>query len=214
MDDDRQRFFNYTVGKWAAILPPEMEDCALLLFDISMHVNPDYSLWSDEILPDHLHEAIQRLILQYLVDHKNEPIYLDPEQTRSIKAPKTTGTTWQSTQTRAGLQEAQSRNKGRIPKRTATQTTAVAGSDHCAQPENLGSKGEVKQRGSVSGPSARPKARTAAAEPTVGPVAGPSTRAKTRAAPAVPDVPNIEPAATGPLTRKSKRLQALRSGAR
>ncbi|PIL29005.1 hypothetical protein GSI_09052 [Ganoderma sinense ZZ0214-1] len=83
--DVRQSIIGQTDDAWEALLLGDMKDIGALLFKISEHVNPEYALWGDGLHPDHLHEAVQRLILQYLVDHK-EPIELDPEYTRPITA--------------------------------------------------------------------------------------------------------------------------------
>ncbi|PIL29004.1 hypothetical protein GSI_09051 [Ganoderma sinense ZZ0214-1] len=83
--DKRQSIIGQSDDAWEALLLGDMKDIGALLFNISEHVNPEYALWGDGLQPDHLHEAVQRLILQYLVDHK-EPIELDPEYTRPITA--------------------------------------------------------------------------------------------------------------------------------
>ncbi|PIL28996.1 hypothetical protein GSI_09043 [Ganoderma sinense ZZ0214-1] len=83
--DTRQAIIIKPYPSWEALFLGDMKDIGALLFKISEHVNPEYALWGDGLHPDHLHEAVQRLILQYLVDHK-EPIELDPEYTRPITA--------------------------------------------------------------------------------------------------------------------------------
>ncbi|KAI8989121.1 hypothetical protein BD414DRAFT_415419 [Trametes punicea] len=65
--------------------PPVMAPVARLLFDISRHVLPSYALMEKPpIHDDHLHEAMQRLILQYLVDNRDNPIPLEPATLRKI----------------------------------------------------------------------------------------------------------------------------------
>ncbi|KAJ8468962.1 hypothetical protein ONZ51_g9302 [Trametes cubensis] len=64
--------------------PSVMKPVALLLVDIIFHVLPPYPLMDE--LPthhDHLHGAIQRLILQYLVNNRDNPIVLEPRKLRA-----------------------------------------------------------------------------------------------------------------------------------
>ena len=66
-------------------LPPCMVPIGELLLRIIDHVLPSYPLM--DILPphdDHLHEAMERLILQYLVDNRDTPIPLKPHQLRPV----------------------------------------------------------------------------------------------------------------------------------
>ncbi|KAI0649933.1 hypothetical protein C8Q79DRAFT_923381 [Trametes meyenii] len=59
--------------------PPVMADVAGLLFEIISHVEPAYALMSPTPPhEDHPHEAMRRLILQYLVDDRDNPILLTP----------------------------------------------------------------------------------------------------------------------------------------
>ncbi|KAH9903400.1 hypothetical protein C8Q73DRAFT_751310 [Cubamyces lactineus] len=65
--------------------PPPMEPVAKLLLEIIPHVLPPYPLMVK--LPpqdDHLHEAIQRLILRFLVKHRDKPIILIPNKLRKL----------------------------------------------------------------------------------------------------------------------------------
>lgn len=43
---------------WVRLFCPEMHDVAVMLSDISKHVRSEYALWSGDLHPDHLHEAI------------------------------------------------------------------------------------------------------------------------------------------------------------
>ncbi|KAH9903433.1 hypothetical protein C8Q73DRAFT_832215 [Cubamyces lactineus] len=68
-----------------AALPPCMAPVGELLLRIIYHILPSYPLM--DVLPphdDHLHEAIERLILQYLVDNRDTPIPLIPHQLRPV----------------------------------------------------------------------------------------------------------------------------------
>ncbi|KAI0672352.1 hypothetical protein C8Q78DRAFT_971500 [Trametes maxima] len=67
--------------------PPEMENVGRLMFSIAQHVRVSYAAMV-ELPPyeDHLHEAVQRLILDYLVAHRNEPIELTPDNLRYTQA--------------------------------------------------------------------------------------------------------------------------------
>ncbi len=94
--DPREMVIRKTRDAWRGLFPDEMKDVGTLLWKISRHVVPEYALWDDGLQPDHLHEAVQRLILQYLVDHKTT-IELEPDYLRPITAAKQ-GTKQQSSQ--------------------------------------------------------------------------------------------------------------------
>lgn len=79
-------FFWFDLEAWKSIFLPEMEDIGELLETMSMHVSPEYAQWKGELEPDHLHEAMQRLILQYLADHRDRPIPVDPFDLRPTGA--------------------------------------------------------------------------------------------------------------------------------
>ncbi|KAI0643780.1 hypothetical protein C8Q79DRAFT_153997 [Trametes meyenii] len=67
--------------------PPEMEDVGRLMFSIAQHVRVSYAAMVERPpRDDHLHEAVQRLILDYLVVHRNEPIRLTPDSLRYTQA--------------------------------------------------------------------------------------------------------------------------------
>ncbi|KAI0657464.1 hypothetical protein C8Q70DRAFT_919277 [Cubamyces menziesii] len=69
-------------------LPPCMVPIGELLLRIIDHVLPSYPLM--DVLPphdDHLHEAMERLILQYLVDNRDTPIPLIPHKLRPVCCP-------------------------------------------------------------------------------------------------------------------------------
>ncbi|KAI0657455.1 hypothetical protein C8Q70DRAFT_267786 [Cubamyces menziesii] len=68
--------------------PPVMEPVADLLLRIVPHVLPPYPSM-DQLPPydDHFHEAMQRLILEYLVDNRREPIPLEPQVLRKANYP-------------------------------------------------------------------------------------------------------------------------------
>ena len=70
-----------------------MEDVATLMHDISSHVCSEYAVWdwtAGAYIEDHLHEALQRLIFQYLWDHRNADIPLDPGYLRPTNPPPAT----------------------------------------------------------------------------------------------------------------------------
>ncbi|KAI0634249.1 hypothetical protein C8Q77DRAFT_1110726 [Trametes polyzona] len=66
---------------------PEIRDVATTLHKVALQVIPSYAMMPS--LPpyeDHLHEAMQRLILDYLVAHRNHDIPLQPEMLRNTGA--------------------------------------------------------------------------------------------------------------------------------
>ncbi|KAI0672314.1 hypothetical protein C8Q78DRAFT_741699 [Trametes maxima] len=84
--DGRAPLLHQKRRKFKQAFLPIMEDVAVLLHKIALHVEPTYAVMSP--LPpyeDHLHEAMQRLILQYLVDHQDNPIPLTPGLLRAFE---------------------------------------------------------------------------------------------------------------------------------
>ncbi|KAI0325522.1 hypothetical protein GY45DRAFT_1330204 [Cubamyces sp. BRFM 1775] len=68
--------------------PPVMEPVADLVIRMIPHVLPPYPLM-DQLPPhdDHLHEAMERLILEYLVNNRHDPIPLRPHTLRKLNFP-------------------------------------------------------------------------------------------------------------------------------
>ncbi|KAH9903439.1 hypothetical protein C8Q73DRAFT_786017 [Cubamyces lactineus] len=84
-DDVRQPILGYRKDKFIGAFLPVMQDVASMLQLIAEQVSPTYALMDPPPpFDDHLHEAIQRLILQYLVDHQDTPIPLTPGVLRSV----------------------------------------------------------------------------------------------------------------------------------
>ncbi|TBU25404.1 hypothetical protein BD311DRAFT_790439 [Dichomitus squalens] len=81
-EETRGVIINARKSKWLRLFCRDMQDVAVLMWRISQHVRSEYALWEGRLKRDHLHEAVQRLILQYLVDHRDNPIELDPEHLR------------------------------------------------------------------------------------------------------------------------------------
>ncbi|KAM5545933.1 hypothetical protein V8D89_000059 [Ganoderma adspersum] len=85
--DKRDVIFGLIRSRWREMFAPfpAMRDVADLLFNVSRQVRSEYALWEwvHEPEPDHLHEAVQRLIFQYLVDHPDD-IALDPARRRPV----------------------------------------------------------------------------------------------------------------------------------
>ncbi|KAI0772817.1 hypothetical protein BD413DRAFT_678229 [Trametes elegans] len=77
--DSPDFLFTQYLDAFVAPFPPVMRDVAILLYHLSHQVGPSYALMSPPPpLDDHLHEAMQRLILDYLVEHEHDPIPLTP----------------------------------------------------------------------------------------------------------------------------------------
>ncbi|KAI0765119.1 hypothetical protein C8Q74DRAFT_1286327 [Fomes fomentarius] len=73
---------------YLATFLPCMRDVAYLLYKLSRQVAPSYPLMpTPPPRPDHLHEAMQRVILDYLVEHRDKDIPLDPARLRSTNGP-------------------------------------------------------------------------------------------------------------------------------
>ncbi|KAI1791249.1 hypothetical protein LXA43DRAFT_1061457 [Ganoderma leucocontextum] len=92
--DPRQPLMDKSSEEWRAYFLDGMKDVGDLLEQISQQVNPEYALWGDRRQPDHLHEAMQRLIFQYIIDH--EDVSLDPNNLRPIPAVRIATATWPS----------------------------------------------------------------------------------------------------------------------
>ena len=103
IEDARNRILNYPLSFWRELLPNEMRDVATLMYDVSRHIRSEYALWDwDDGKYDeaHLHEAFQRLILQYLANHPDDTknVTLDPHNLRPNEIPSET------TEARLGLE--------------------------------------------------------------------------------------------------------------
>ncbi|CDO78255.1 hypothetical protein BN946_scf184827.g1 [Trametes cinnabarina] len=69
----------------ATSLLPAMEPVVQLLNDLALQVYPSYALLTPPPpYDDHLHEAMQRLILDYLIKHRDNPIPLVPGKLRPV----------------------------------------------------------------------------------------------------------------------------------
>ncbi len=80
--DDRHMVLWRNRCSWKRLFADGMQDVAILMHDLVQQVACEYALYTGDLKIDHLHEAMQRLILQYLVDHQDQPIPLDPEALR------------------------------------------------------------------------------------------------------------------------------------
>ncbi|KAJ8482077.1 hypothetical protein ONZ51_g5596 [Trametes cubensis] len=86
--DTRVKLFGAEMDDFASAFLPEMQAVAKLLFNMARHVLPSYALMSSQPPPhnDHLHEALQSLILEYLVTHQGGAIPLTPGILRATTA--------------------------------------------------------------------------------------------------------------------------------
>lgn len=80
--DPRDLTLKQSEAAWRDVFLGDMKDVAALLSNISRQIRPEYAFFADDLQQDHLHEAVQRLILQYLTDHNDIP--LDPGRLRPI----------------------------------------------------------------------------------------------------------------------------------
>ncbi|KAI0328209.1 hypothetical protein GY45DRAFT_1436346 [Cubamyces sp. BRFM 1775] len=85
--DRRSLILNYSESSFLAAFLPVMQDVGRMLFNVKEHVVPTWAIMDPPPpFEDHLHEAIQRHILSYLVEHEDNPIPLTPGVLRSIIA--------------------------------------------------------------------------------------------------------------------------------
>ena len=147
--DERESILGAGRSFWENCFHLEMRKVARLLFNIKVQVLPEYELWTPAPPEDHLHEAMQRLILQYLVDHRDQDIPLDPSHQRP---------------TQIQPRQSKSRDRG-----TSTSTQIHATYD---------SRGTAQRRGRGTGPrssgqkTSRSKAKASVSQASV--VAGSS----------------------------------------
>ncbi|TBU22020.1 hypothetical protein BD311DRAFT_169894, partial [Dichomitus squalens] len=150
--ENRDKIIYSPEEEWLELFCADMQDVGVLLWEISQHVRSEYALWEGALRPDHLHEAVQRLILQYLVDHREKDIKLDPSRRRptaprsahqgdtptptQLSRTQATGGTGNHTrgQVGSGRGSAASRNRGRgkgsryaANRKGGAKTTAAAG---------------------------------------------------------------------------------------
>ncbi|OSC98775.1 hypothetical protein PYCCODRAFT_1427583 [Trametes coccinea BRFM310] len=84
-EDSRNPMLTLHRSVLASTWLPAMQDVAKLVYDIAKHVSPAYAVMTPPPPhDDHLHEAMQRLILRYLVDHRDNPIPLIPGRLRPV----------------------------------------------------------------------------------------------------------------------------------
>ncbi|KAI0772771.1 hypothetical protein BD413DRAFT_492299 [Trametes elegans] len=89
LQDTRTPLLDCDPVAFARPFAPGMQDAARLLFDIAQHVRIPYvAMATPPTQEDHLHEAVQRLILDYLVRHRDDPVVLTPGRLRTSYAPK------------------------------------------------------------------------------------------------------------------------------
>ncbi|KAI0657462.1 hypothetical protein C8Q70DRAFT_934829 [Cubamyces menziesii] len=87
--DPRNSLIERTIRGFRAPFPPVMEPVADLLLDLCMQAFPSYAMMEQlPPLDDHLHEAMQRLILSYLVKHQDNPIPLVSGKRRAVNFPE------------------------------------------------------------------------------------------------------------------------------
>ena len=84
--ETRQLIFNIDPENWPKYFPSEMSGVATMMSRILDQVAPEYAFWLTQPPEEHLHEAVQRLILQYLVDHRDKDIKLDPDNLRPTRS--------------------------------------------------------------------------------------------------------------------------------
>ncbi|KAJ8483022.1 hypothetical protein ONZ51_g4988 [Trametes cubensis] len=77
--DRRALILDYSESSFISAFLPVMQDVGRMLLDIREHIIPTWAVMDPPPpFDDHLHEAIQRCILKYLVEHEDEPIPLTP----------------------------------------------------------------------------------------------------------------------------------------
>ena len=154
--DDRQMIVTKTASQWQALFLGDMKDVGTLLFQISDHMLAEYALWGDGLQPDHLHEAVQRIILQYLVDHK-QPIELDIEYSRPITAAKKATGTGRSTRgTVSGTVSVDMRETRGSTRSSKTRVDAETGRSNKRKPVDIDTAQSASSSGTRVSDASRP----------------------------------------------------------
>ncbi len=134
--------------QWEEHFYPEMRDVAYLLFRISRQIAPEYEYWTPRPPDDHLHEAVQRLILQYLVDHHDKDIPLLPGRSRPTQPEKNRGDESTPNTTRATSSKGPGTRHGRRGTGSRSSAQRPSKSQPAKTSRNSGSKAPF-----VAGPS-------------------------------------------------------------
>ncbi|KAI0325369.1 hypothetical protein GY45DRAFT_1330391 [Cubamyces sp. BRFM 1775] len=91
--DVRVRLFDNGKDDFKTAFLPIMQDVADMLFEMARQMLSSYALMArPPPHEDHLHEALQRLILDYLVTHESDPIPLTPGVLRTDRTATAAGT--------------------------------------------------------------------------------------------------------------------------
>lgn len=160
LDETRHSLFIMAQEEWTGLFLPEMRDVALMMWEISRQVAPEYALFEGHLEVDHLHEAVQRIILQYLVSHRDRPIPVDPVHLRPTEKGKIekseidpfSGGTTGLTQTESSRASANIKGSQRAGGRTrGTRGSARKGSSAQAGP----SRGSAHRRSAQARPANR-----------------------------------------------------------
>ncbi|EJF55398.1 hypothetical protein DICSQDRAFT_175969 [Dichomitus squalens LYAD-421 SS1] len=158
-DEKRHEVMSRVKQQWLDLFGATMQDVALLLWRITQHVRAEYALWKWEgnFQPDHLHEAVQRLILQYLIDHRDNPIQLDPDHLRPTH-PRSTNQGDTPTATQLSWTQANGVTGNHTASRVGSRRAASGnqGSDEGSRHTATG-KSAAKDATAVGGPSSKSK---------------------------------------------------------
>ncbi|CDO68493.1 hypothetical protein BN946_scf184499.g18 [Trametes cinnabarina] len=85
-DDSRNPLLDQKLSKVVRTFLPEMHKVGKLVYQIANHVFPSYAVMTPPPPhDDHLHEAMQRLILEYLVENRDNPIPLMQGSLRPVE---------------------------------------------------------------------------------------------------------------------------------
>jgi hypothetical protein len=80
--DSRVEFTGWEEDEFQSALHPKLATLGTMLHRIYSQVEPEYAYLSPPPRPDHLHEAMGRLLLQQIVDIGDDTIPLDPSKSR------------------------------------------------------------------------------------------------------------------------------------
>ncbi|KAL4250879.1 hypothetical protein ABKN59_008716 [Abortiporus biennis] len=83
IEDRRTAFVDYNENAFYKMLHPVLQSLAPLLGSLTRQICPEYAYLSPPPPEDHLHEALSRLLLQFIVDME-EDIPLDPDNLRPV----------------------------------------------------------------------------------------------------------------------------------
>ena len=84
--DSREGICSKGIKDWEAVLDPQLSSLSYMLSAMGKQIRPEYGLL-EPLDPEHLHEAMRRLLLEQIVEMKGKPISLQRGVLRPAPSP-------------------------------------------------------------------------------------------------------------------------------